>query len=291
MIHRLVFHNDRLLPVEQVRLSPGQSGLLSGWGLFTTMRIVEGVAFAFERHWKRLQRDAEKTRCPFPFDEETVRGQLAEVLRTNEVRQGCARIYVISNQIGFWRSDEKFGTADLVITSSGLPSYRDPLRLALREQGRHAASPLAGVKVTSWLPNVWSLSEAQRDGYDEVILLNERGEVAECTAANVFCAKEGRVFTPPLLSGCLAGITREVVMEIGPGKGVTIEERTLFPDDLYSADEVFISSTNRSMLNVSEIAGRKITIPREPIARKLEKIFNEYVREYVSAHSAAAVRS
>ena len=291
MIHRLVFHNDRLLPVEQVRLSPGQSGLLSGWGLFTTMRIVEGVAFAFERHWKRLQRDAEKTRCPFPFDEETVRGQLAEVLRTNEVRQGCARIYVISNQIGFWRSDEKFGTADLVITSSGLPSYRDPLRLALREQGRHAASPLAGVKVTSWLPNVWSLSEAQRDGYDEVILLNERGEVAECTAANVFCAKEGRVFTPPLLSGCLAGITREVVMEIGPGKGVTIEERTLFPDDLYSADEVFISSTNRSMLNVSEIAGRKITVPREPIARKLEKIFNEYVREYVSAHSAAAVRS
>lgn len=291
MIHRLVFHNDRLLPVEQVRLSPGQSGLLSGWGLFTTMRIVEGVAFAFERHWKRLQRDAEKTRCPFPFDEETVRGQLAEVLRTNEVRQGCARIYVISNQIGFWRSDEKFGTADLVITSSGLPSYRDPLRLALREQGRHAASPLAGVKVTSWLPNVWSLSEAQRDGYDEVILLNERGEVAECTAANVFCAKEGRVFTPPLLSGCLAGITREVLMEIGPGKGVTIEERTLFPDDLYSADEVFISSTNRSMLNVSEIAGRKITIPREPIARKLEKIFNEYVREYVSAHSAAAVRS
>lgn len=291
MIHRLVFHNDRLLPVEQVRLSPGQSGLLSGWGLFTTMRIVEGVAFAFERHWKRLARDAEKTRCPFPFDEETVRGQLAEVLRTNEVRQGCARIYVISNQIGFWRSDEKFGTADLVITSSGLPSYRDPLRLALREQGRHAASPLAGVKVTSWLPNVWSLSEAQRDGYDEVILLNERGEVAECTAANVFCAKEGRVFTPPLLSGCLAGITREVVMEIGPGKGVTIEERTLFPDDLYSADEVFISSTNRSMLNVSEIAGRKITIPREPIARKLEKIFNEYVREYLSAHSAAAVRS
>lgn len=291
MIHRLVFHNDRLLPVEQVRLSPGQSGLLSGWGLFTTMRIVEGVAFAFERHWKRLQRDAEKTRCPFPFDEETVRGQLAEVLRTNEVRQGCARIYVISNQIGFWRSDEKFGTADLVITSSGLPSYRDPLRLALREQGRHAASPLAGVKVTSWLPNAWSLSEAQRDGYDEVILLNERGEVAECTAANLFCAKEGRVFTPPLLSGCLAGITREVVMEIGPGKGVTIEERTLFPDDLYSADEVFISSTNRSMLNVSEIAGRKITVPREPIARKLEKIFNEYVREYVSAHSAAAVRS
>jgi branched-chain amino acid aminotransferase len=291
MIHRLVFHNDRLLPVEQVRLSPGQSGLLSGWGLFTTMRIVEGVAFAFERHWKRLTRDAERTRCPFPFDRDAVRGHLLEVLRANQVREGCARIYVISNQIGFWRSDEAFPSADLVITSSGLPSYRDPLRLALREQGRHAASPLAGVKVTSWLPNVWSLSEAQREGYDEVVLLNERGEVAECTAANVFCAHAGRVFTPPLASGCLAGITREVVMEIGPGAGVPIEERTLFPDDLYSADEVFISSTNRSMLNVSEVAGRKIAIPRDPIARKLEKIFNQYVREYVSAQSVPVAHS
>jgi branched-chain amino acid aminotransferase len=289
MIYSYVFHNDRLLSVEEARLSPGQSGLLSGWGLFTTMRIVEGVPFAFERHWKRLARDAERTRCPFPFEEETVRAKLGEVLRANQVREGCARIYVISNQIGFWRSDEGFAPADLVITSSGLPSYRDPLRLGLREHGRHAASPLAGVKVTSWLANVWSLSEAQRDGYDEVILLNERGEVAECTAANVFCAKGGRVFTPPLSSGCLAGITREVVMEIAPCEGIAIEERALFPGDLYSADEVFISSTNRSMLNVSEIAGRKISIPSEPFARKLEKIFNEYVREYVSAHSAAAI--
>jgi branched-chain amino acid aminotransferase len=291
MIHRYVFHNDRLLPVEEVRLSPGQSGLLSGWGLFTTMRIVEGVPFAFERHWKRLARDAERTRCPFPLEKEMVRGRLGEVLGANGVREGCARIYVVSNQIGFWRSDESFLPADLVITSSGLPSYRDPLRLALREQGRHAASPLAGVKVTSWLPNVWALSEASREGYDEVILLNERGEVAECTAANVFCAHGGRVLTPPLSSGCLAGITREVVMEVGPGKGIAIEERTLLPQDLYLADEVFISSTNRSMLNVSEIAGKRIPIPREPIARKLEKIFNDYVREYVNAQSAAGIET
>jgi branched-chain amino acid aminotransferase len=290
MIHRNVFHNDRLLPVDQVRLSPGQSGLLSGWGLFTTMRIVEGVAFAFERHWKRLARDAERTRCPFPFDQETVRGHLAEVLRANDVREGCARIYIVANQIGFWRSAESFPLADLLITSSGLPSYRDPLRLALLAQGRHAASPLAGVKVTSWMPNVWAVNEAQREGFDEVILVNERGEVAECTSANIFCARGGRVFTPPLSSGCLAGITREVVMEIGPGAGVPVEERTIFPEDLYGADEVFISSTNRSMLNVTEIAGRSLAaVPRDSLARKLEKIFNQYMREYVEARTTIHV--
>ncbi|MGC2290890.1 MAG: hypothetical protein WA450_03075, partial [Candidatus Acidiferrales bacterium] len=63
MIHRFVFHNDRVQPIEEVRLSPGQAGLLNGWGLFTTARIYEGIPFAFERHWKRLERDAERTHC------------------------------------------------------------------------------------------------------------------------------------------------------------------------------------------------------------------------------------
>jgi branched-chain amino acid aminotransferase len=205
MIHRFVFHNDRVLPIEQVRLSPGQAGLLNGWGLFTTIRIVEGIPFAFERHWKRLVRDAERTHCPFPFEEETVRAQMSELLRANNVREGCARIYAIYNQVGFWRSDEKFPQADLLLYSAGLPTYREPARLGLREHGRHAASPLAGVKVTSWLNNVWSLHEAQQAGFDEVVLLNERGEVAECTAANIFCVRGGRVATPPLSAGCLEG--------------------------------------------------------------------------------------
>jgi branched-chain amino acid aminotransferase len=288
MIHRFVFHNDRLLPVADVRLSPGQAGLLNGWGLFTTVRIYEGVPFAFERHWKRLQRDAERTHCPFPFQESVVRGQLAEVLRANQVREGAARIYVIYNQVGFWRSDEIFPAVDLLVCSADLPSYREPARLGLREHGRHAASPLAGVKVTSWLDNVWNYYEAQQAGFDEVVLLNERGEVAECTAANIFSVKSGRVATPPVNAGCLQGITRSVLLEIGAGAGVPVEERRLLPEDLYGADEVFISSTNRSMLGVSEINGHKIATAPGPITLKLEKAFGEYVRQYLEARSTAS---
>jgi branched-chain amino acid aminotransferase len=92
VIHRYVFHNDRVLPIEQIRLSPGQAGLLSGWGLFTTLRVRGGVPFAFERHWGRLQRDAARTRVPFPFDAETVRGHLYSVLSANEVVEGTIRI-------------------------------------------------------------------------------------------------------------------------------------------------------------------------------------------------------
>jgi branched-chain amino acid aminotransferase len=288
MIHRFVFHNDRVLPIEQVRLSPGQAGLLNGWGLFTTIRIVEGIPFAFERHWKRLVRDAERTHCPFPFEEETVRAQMSELLRANNVREGCARIYAIYNQVGFWRSDEKFPQADLLLYSAGLPTYREPARLGLREHGRHAASPLAGVKVTSWLNNVWSLHEAQQAGFDEVVLLNERGEVAECTAANIFCVRGGRVATPPLSAGCLEGITRGVLLEIGAAAGVPVEERTLPPADLYAADEVFISSTNRSMLGVSEINGHKIAGAPGPVTKKLERVFAGYMREYIDGRAAAS---
>ncbi len=290
MIHRNVFRNDRLSPIEDVRLSPGQAGLLNGWGLFTTIRIYEGIPFAFERHWKRLERDAERTHCPFPFKMETVREQLGEVLRANDAAEGCARIYAIYNQVGFWRSDEKFPPVDLLIYSADLPSHPDAVQLGLREHGRHAASPLAGVKVTSWLNNVWSLYEAQKAGFDEVVLLNERGEVAECTAANIFCVKDGRVATPPLNSGCLEGITRGVLLETGAGAGITVEERALLPQELYAADEVFISSTNRSMLPVSEIEGRKIGTGSSPVLDQLEKVFAAYVRKYLDARAAASGR-
>ena len=291
MIHRIVFHNDRLLPIEQVRLSPGQSGLLSGWGLFTTIRIVEGIPFAFERHWKRLQRDAERTHCPFPFEEEAVQLRLGEVLRENQVREGCARVYMIYNHDSLWHSDEALPQVDLLICSAGLPAYRELSRLTVREQGRHAASPLAGVKVTSWLNNVWNLHEAHHVGFDEVVLLNERGEVAECTAANIFCVRGGRVSTPPLTSGCLAGITREVLLEIGKGAGIPVEEKIIFPDDLHDAEEVFISSTNRNLLPVAAINDRKIAKAPGPVIEKLEHALAGYIRQYIGARVLASNRT
>jgi len=288
VIHHFVFHNDRVLPVESVRLSPGQAGLLNGWGLFTTIRIHDGIPFAFERHWSRLERDAERTHCPFPFVAEAVRGQLALLLEANTVREGAARIYAIYNQVGFWRSNENFPRVDLLLCSADLPSYREPSRLGPREFGRYASSPLAGVKVLSWLDNVWNYYEAQQAGFDEVVLLNERGEVAECTAANIFCVRGGRVATPPLSSGCLSGITRSVLLEIGGSVGVEVKEAVLRPEDLYAADEVFISSTNRSMLGVSEINGHRIASAPGPVTLKMENAFGEYVRRYIAGKSAAA---
>jgi branched-chain amino acid aminotransferase len=282
VIHRQVFHNGRIGPIEQVRLSPGQGGLMNGWGLFTTMRIFQGEAFAYERHWRRLEKDAARTRLPFPFDPAQVRRHLYELLSANQVVEGTARIYMIYNRVGFWQSDEPMPEVDLILNTASLPAHPEAARLNLAQHGRHAASPLAGTKVTAWLNNVWHLAEAQKAGWSEVVLLNERGEVAECTTANIFSVKDGKVATPPLSSGCLEGVTRSVLLEIAPKSGVPIIERTLTPEDLYAADEVFITSTNRSLLGVSEIAGHKYAAAPGPIAQKLERAFDAAMRQYVA---------
>lgn len=290
MIHPNIFHNGRVVPVGQARLSPGQAGLLNGWGLFTTMRIFQGEAFAFERHWRRLEKDAGRIRLPFPFDPVQVRRQLGELLSANQVVEGTARIYMIYNRTGFWQSDEPMPQVDLIMTTAGLPDHPEQARLNIAKNGRHAASPLAGVKVTSWLNNVWHLAEAQSQGWNEVVLLNERGEVAECTTANIFCVKDGKVATPPLSSGCLEGVTRGLLLELAPLHGVSLTEQTLMPEDLYAADEVFITSTNRSLLGISEIAGHKYSIVMGLVAQKLERTFDATLRDYI-AQRIAGVRT
>jgi branched-chain amino acid aminotransferase len=282
VIHRNVFHNEELKDIEKVRWSPGQAGLICGWGLFTTVRIVRGEAFAYERHWRRLEKDAALTRVPLAYTGAKVRVHLQEVIRANRVDEGCARIYLVWNTVGSWKSEEKMTDVDLAITTAGVPAYPETVRLTVREHGRHAAAPLSGVKTISWLNSVWAVAEAQREGFDEVVLLNERGEVSECTAANIFAVKGDKVLTPPLNSGCLEGVTRAILSDVAGEAGTSVVEQTLRLEDLYSAEEVFITSTNRNVIAVREIAGHTIADGKMgPVTKRLDTAFDAYVKDYV----------
>jgi len=137
---------------------------------------------------------------------------------------------------------------------------------------------------------VWSAAEAQKEDFDEVVLLNERGEVAECTAANIFAVKDGKILTPPLSSGCLEGVTRGILFEIAPEAGIAISEQSLRPEELYSADEVFISSTNRNLIGVGEIAGHRVASAPGRVTHRLNELFDAYVTEYVTRRLASAAR-
>ena len=279
-MHPFVFHNDRVLPLGEVRLSPGQAGLFNGWGLFSTLRTYDGIPFAFERHWERLARDADRTQISLPQGPNAVRKAIDQVVAANRVGAGCVRVYFIANKATIWHSDEALPAVDLIIYSTDLPARSGPARLALMPDGRHAANPLTGTKVTAWLNNVWHAEQAHRQGFDDAILLNERGEVAECTAANVFCVRDQAIVTPPSSSGCLRGVSREILLEIAPAAGINIAERALSVSELYEADEVFISSTTRGVQPVARIADQQLSVPG-PLTQRLAGLFSDYAREYV----------
>ena len=163
------------------------------------------------------------------------------------------------------------------------------MKLGVVPQARHAASPFAGTKILSWSMNLTWVENAEAKGFDEVILLNERGEVSECTSANIFVARGNQVWTPPLSSGCLPGVTRDLLLHEIKVQGFPVTERVLMPEDLESADEVFITSTTRELLPVLEIEHK--TLKRNDQARKaLQTAFSRYVDRYVAEHKAVPVR-
>ena len=283
MIHEHVLHNDRVQGVAEARLSPGQSGLFSGWGVFTTMRVYNGRLFAYGRHWRRLERDARLLRVTPPVSAEELHGRLRRLLRSNGVTDGAARVYFVRNQVGWWYGGETLPATDLVACTSDLPATPRSASLSVRAGAVRSDHPLSGAKILSWLPNAWCRSEAERAGFYEVILLNERGEVAECASANLFCVRDGVAETPPLSSGCLDGITREVLLEAANDKGLPVREGVLRPEQLLDAEEAFITSTSRELLPVSRIEEHAFRAVPGPVTTLLREAYQERVRDLLAA--------
>jgi len=286
VLHRFILHNDRIQESSGLSLSPGQVGLLSGWGVFSTLRVADGVLFAWERHWARIARDANALHVPLPDDSEAVRRSLLELVEANQAHHSTLRIAIVRNGGGMWAGPSNGRACDVIALTANSKEWGEGAKLAYVREARHAASPFAGAKILSWAMNLTWLESAQARGFDEAILLNERGEVAECTSANIFIADGSQVWTPPLSSGCLPGITREVLLDVRV-PGIRIGEKTLMPTDLELADEVFITSTTRDLLPVFQIEDKKIG--RSQRARKaLAGAFSEVLQKYVAEHKATA---
>ncbi len=284
-MHSLIIHNGRLGPLETC-LSPGQAGLLTGWGVFSTLRIYAGLPFAYEMHWERMSQDARRLRLRLEFAPDEIRQDLLRLIDANNAREAAARIYFVRNRSGLWSAQTGRDT-DYLLFTADLQPWPAAARLTVTPQARHSASPLAGVKMLSWVQNVATLEEAQARGFDETVLLNERGEVAECTAANIFAVAGGKLLTPPLDSGCLPGVTRRVLLEVAPRLAIETHEQALRVDDLLAADEVFISSTTRELIPVREVDGSALA-GGGPVTARLQAAFQDYVRQYLERHQRVA---
>ncbi len=287
MLHRFILHNDRIYNASDALLSCGQVGLLSGWGVFSTLRVASGVPFAFERHWARIVRDAAALHVPLPQDPGPVRARLMELVEANQAFDSTLRVAIVRNGGGMWAGPSNGHESDLIALTADTKEWGHGVRLGCVENARHAACAFAGTKSLSWASNLTWQETAQQQGYDEAVLLNEHGEVAECTSANIFAATGGQVWTPPLGSGCLPGITREIVLGEIRVPGITVSEKVLTRADLAAADEVFITSTTRNLLPVGAIEGRKVG-RSDSTRTALEAEFEAYVTRYIATHARTA---
>jgi branched-chain amino acid aminotransferase len=282
MMHRFLLHNGQILDAHEKSLSAGQVGLLNGWGVFSTLRVADGVLFAFERHWERMQRDAAKVHVPFPTDSAELKSQLLRLIEANSAWNSTLRVMVVRNRGGMFEGPDLERDFDVLGFTKDLFPWDSHARLALKPHARHAQNEFSGCKILSWSHNLTWYEEARQRGFDEVVLLNERGEVSECTSANIFAATGSEVSTPPLNSGCLPGVTRELLLEVVRVPGISVVERTLTPAELERADQVFITSTTRDLLPVVEIEGLQIA-NRGTVVDELVKALEKYRADYVKA--------
>jgi branched-chain amino acid aminotransferase len=251
--------------------------------------VIDGVLFAFERHWARMSRDAALMRVPMPGDAARLENSLLRLAQKNGAFLSTMRVVVVRNRGGMWETPDQTRPSDLIAFTADIKDWGDSVKLSYVRQARHAGSIFAGTKILAWAMNLTWLEEAQSQGFDEVVLLNERDEVAECTSANIFAAKRGEVWTPPRSSGCLPGITRELLLTEVHAPGFRVTEQVLTPADLESADEVFVTSTTRDLLPVARIGQR--SIPNTGHAREaLQAAFSKYTNDYVAAHKRQPVK-
>ena len=261
---------------------PGQLGLLAGWGLFSTLRVADGVLFAWERHWARLSRDSALMNVALPADPDAVHSDLSRLIEANSAQNATLRVVVFRNGGVTWEGPPTGRASDLIAMTTNNNKWGDGVRLTYQAGGRFAGSEFAHAKITSWGHNLRFYERAHERGFDECVLLNERGEVTECTSANLFAVHGSEVWTAPVSAGCLPGITREVLLEEVHVPGVRVIEKTLLPEDLERADEVFITSSTRDLVGVSQIGDKKLKTC-DTVRAKLLVEFRRYLRDYVES--------
>jgi len=286
--HSFIYHNGQLRSAADDCLRPGQVGLMNGWGVFSTIKVIDGALFAFPRHWARMNRDAELLRVGFPWSPAQLEAELLRLVEANLAHNSTMRVCVIRNRGGMWESPGLDRDLDLIAFTADRKDWGGPCRLGIVPNARFAANPFSGAKITAWSLNLTYFEQAQVRGLDEVILLNERQEVSECTSANIFAIfpspSGATVLTPPLSAGCLPGITRELLLEVIRVPGITVREHTLALDDLQRAAGLFISSSTRALLPVSEVEGLSIQTESH-VTSALLQAYLQYEQDYLKLPS------
>jgi branched-chain amino acid aminotransferase len=263
--------NGALVDEDEARVSPFDHGLLTGDGVFETLVAVNGQPFAESRHLERLARSADLLGLPLP-DPGALRAALREVLAANRLDHARVRITVTGgpSPLGSER-----GTAppSVIVAASPPTQWPDDADVVVCPWTRNERGALAGSKTTSYAENVVALAWARRRGAAEALFANCAGDLCEGTGTNVFVAVAGDLVTPPLTSGCLAGVTRALLLELGHGR-----EAALTPDDLRGASEAFLTSSTRGVQPIATVDGDALPLVPGPLTSAAGRAFADLLR-------------
>lgn len=234
------------------------NAFLYGKGVFTTVRIVGGEPFLWEKHWRRLSENAERSGIDIAHISER---SVIEAARAEDIAEGRVRITIADNSSAeIWRTETSENKAGFSIISGPLRKLPELFQLTVSPVLVNSTSPLAGIKSTNYLEQLFALKEARNRGFHEAVRVNERGRAVSGCMANLFWLKAGRLFTPPAETGCLPGTTREFILE-----NFECEEAAVEIETIRKADALFLSSAGLGVVRVAELDGRKFVGTKHPI--------------------------
>jgi branched-chain amino acid aminotransferase len=248
----MVWLDGSLTDRRKAMVSIFDHGLTVGDGVFETLKAVDGRPFASRRHLDRLRRSADGLGLRVPFDDDALRRAMAEVLASHDLRQARVRITVTGGTAPLG-SERGEGRATVVVAAGELKDADPTAAVCVVPWTRNERGAMAGIKSTSYAENVKALAYAKERACSEALFGNTVGNLCEGTGSNVFVGIGGRLLTPPLAAGCLAGVTRELVLEVTDA----VEEDVSLAA-LGGADEVFITSTGRDVQPVHRVDDRTL---------------------------------
>lgn len=280
-----IYINGKLYDKADAKISVYDHGLLYGDGVFEGIRIYNGKVFRLREHLHRLYDGARSIRLEIPLTREQMEEAVKSTVQANEKRDGYIRL-VVTRGAGYLGLDpRKASNPQVIIIVDDIALYpaelyENGLEIVTVSTIRNHPNALnPRIKSLNYLNNIMAQIEAVQAGCFEALMLNHKGEVAECTGDNIFVAKKGVLCTPPTDAGILEGITRDAVIELAHAAKIPVQEIALTRYDVYAADECFLTGTAAEVVPVVKCDGRVIGTGKPgPLTKQLREQFQRLVR-------------
>ncbi len=259
-----IFLNNQLVDAEDAKISVFDHGLLYGDGIFEGIRLYNKCIFKLEEHLIRLEMSAKALMLNIPMNREELAKAVCDTCKANELENGYIRLVVTRGVGNLGLSIKNCNQPQIIIIADNIQLYPKEyyekglkiITVPTRRNNSAALPPM--IKSLNYLNNILAKIEAQNLGYQEAIMLNDQGYVAECTGDNIFMLKDGVLYTPKIASGSLKGITREVVIDIAKELNIELVETEMTRYDTWIADEMFLTGTAAELIPIVEVDSRKI---------------------------------